>query len=87
MSTGTKLYVPLVFLSINDSNKFKENLKQGFKRKKSSTKYRFEITTKPKNKNLDYMIDPTLIDCSLNRSKPVKMMLQEILLICITAHK
>ena len=30
--SNTKLYVPVVTLSINDNNKFLENIKQGFKR-------------------------------------------------------
>ena len=30
--TGTKLYVPVVTLSINDNIKFLENVKEGFKR-------------------------------------------------------
>ena len=34
-------------------------MKQGFKRKISWNKYRSEITTQPKNKNLDYLIYPT----------------------------
>ena len=45
-------------MSINDNNKFLENIKQGFKRTISLNKYRSEITTQPKNNNLDYMIDP-----------------------------
>ena len=59
MVAGTKFHVPVVFLSIKDNIRFKENLKQGFKRKRSSNKYRSEITTQPKNKNLGYMADPT----------------------------
>ena len=43
----------MITLSIND------NIKQGFKRKISWNKYRSEITTQPKNNNLDYMINPT----------------------------
>ena len=53
MITSTKLYVPVVTVSINDNIKFLENLKQGF------SKYRFEITTQAENNNLDYLIDPT----------------------------
>ena len=34
-------------------------MKQGFKRTLFWNKYRSEITTQPKNNNLDYMIDPT----------------------------
>ena len=61
-----KRYVPVVMLSINDHTKFLENTKQGFKRTISWNKYRPEITTQPKNNNLDYMIDPTFK--SSNRS-------------------
>ena len=57
--TSTKLYVPVVTLSINDNIKFSETMKQGFKRTISWNKYRSEITTQPKNNNLDYLIDPT----------------------------
>ena len=57
--TSIKLYVPVVSLSINDNIKFLENIKLGFKRTVSWNKYRSEITTQPKNNNLDYLIDPT----------------------------
>ena len=42
---------------MNDNIKLLENLKQGFKRKISWNKYRFEITAQLKNNNLDYVID------------------------------
>ena len=54
----TKLYVPVVTLSINDNIKFLENLKQGFKITVSWNKNRSEIKIQPKNNNLGYMIDP-----------------------------
>ena len=38
--TSTKLYIPVVTLSVNDNIKFLENIKQGFKRKISWNKYR-----------------------------------------------
>ena len=59
MITSSKLYVPVVTLSINDNINFLENIKQGFKRTISWNKYRSEITTQPKNNDLDYLIDPT----------------------------
>ena len=59
MITGTKLYVPVVALFIDDNIKFLENIKQGFKRTVSWNKYRSEITTQTKNNNLDYLIDQT----------------------------
>ena len=45
--------------SINDNIKFLEKIKQGFKRTVSWNKHRSKIITKPKDNNLDYMIDPT----------------------------
>ena len=56
---SAKLYVPVVTLSKNNSVKFLENLKQGFKKTIFSNKHRSEIRRKSKNLNLDYMIDPT----------------------------
>ena len=56
---NAKLYVSVLTLSIDESIKFSEHLKQGFRRTVSWNKYRSEITTQPKNNNLDYMIDPT----------------------------
>ena len=59
MITSTKIYVPVVTLSINDNIKFLENIKKGFKRTVFWYKYRSEIKTQTKNNNLDYLIDPT----------------------------
>ena len=59
MTTSTKLYVPAVTLSINNNIKFLENIKQGFKRTVSWNKYYSEITTQPKNNNIDYPTDLT----------------------------
>ena len=56
---NAKLYLLVVTLSIDNNIKFLENIKQGFKRTISWNKYRSEITTQPKNNNLDYLIDPT----------------------------
>ena len=58
MITSTKLYATVVTLSMNNNIKLLENLKQRFKKTISWNKYRSEITTKPKNNNLDYMIEP-----------------------------
>ena len=54
---NTKLYVPVVTLSKNDNIKFLDNIKQIFKKTISRNKHRPEITTQPKNNNLDYLID------------------------------
>ena len=43
---------------INDNIKFLENIKQGLKKAISWNKFISEITTQPKNDNLDYLIDP-----------------------------
>ena len=53
-----KLYVSAFTLSINDTIKSLENIKQGFKITISSNKYSSEITKHLKNSNLGYMIDP-----------------------------
>ena len=58
MITSTKLYVPVITLSINDNIKFLENIKQWFKRTIFWNKYRSEITAQPKINNLDNLIDP-----------------------------
>ena len=50
--------VPVFTLSINNNIKVLENVKQGLK-VNSRNKHRSKITTQSKNKNLDYMIDPT----------------------------
>ena len=55
---NAELFVPVVTFFINDNINFLENIKQGFKRTISWNKYRPEITTQPKNNNLDYLIDP-----------------------------
>ena len=70
---NAKLYVPVVTLSINDNITFLENIKQGFKRTISWNKYRSEITTQPKA--VDYLTDPTLIDCLYFPLKMVMMIL------------
>ena len=54
-----KLYVPVVTLFINGNIKYLGNIKQGFERTISWNKYRSEITARPKNNNLVYLIDPT----------------------------
>ena len=54
MITSTKLYVPVITLSINDNIKFFENIKQGFTRTISRNKYRSKITTQTTYNNLDY---------------------------------
>ena len=47
--TSTKLYFQDVTMSINDNIKFLGNIKQGFKRTFSWSKYRSEITAQPEN--------------------------------------
>ena len=84
----SKLYVPVITLSINDNIKFLENIKQWFKRAISWKKYRSEIT-QPKNNNLDYSSDSTFRNINILfvlSFKMVMIILQDILLISITSH-
>ena len=55
--TGTKLYVPIINLSIQDDNKLSEQLKAGFKRTIERNKCRSELSNQTKNNNLNYLID------------------------------
>ena len=55
----TKLYVPVVTLSIKDDNSFLEQLKSGFKRTIKWNKYRSDLTNQTKTNHLNYLIDPT----------------------------
>ena len=48
---NTKLYIPVVTLSINDKIKFLENIKQRCKRTISSNECRSEITAQTKSNN------------------------------------
>ena len=57
---SAKLYVSVVILSINDSIKYLENIKQEFQGTISWNNYRSEVTAQPKNNNLNYMIEPSL---------------------------
>ena len=49
---NAKRYVSVITLSIYDTIKFLENIKQGFSRTISSSKYRSNKTKQPKNNNL-----------------------------------
>ena len=60
--TDTKLYVPVVTLSEEDFMKLLEQLKSGLKRTIKWNKYRSQMTTQPKNNNLNYLIDPTFLN-------------------------
>ena len=56
---NTKLYVPVVTLFIKNNIKFLEYVKQRFRTTVFWNKYRSEITTQVKIKNLNCLIDPT----------------------------
>ena len=58
---NAKLYVPLVFFSINNNMKLLENMKQGLRRTTNWDKYRSEIATKTENNRLYYLIGPTFL--------------------------
>ena len=57
--TDTKLYVPVVTLSIENDNNFLEQLKSGFKSTIKWNKYKSEMTNQTKTDHLNYLIDPT----------------------------
>ena len=57
--TDTKLYVPVVTLSVENDYKHLEQLKTGFKRAIKRKKYRSEMSNQTINNNLNYLIDPT----------------------------
>ena len=57
--TDTKLYVTIITLSREYDTKLLEQLKSGFKRTIKWNKYRSQMTIQPKNRNLNYLIDPT----------------------------
>ena len=57
--TDTKLYVPIVTLSIQDNAKLLEQLKFYFKRTINWNKYLSKTSTERKNKYLNYLIDPS----------------------------
>ena len=57
--TDCKLYVPVVTLSAENDNKLLEQLKSGFKRTITWNKYMSQMSNQTKNKNLNYLIDPT----------------------------
>ena len=55
----TKLYVPVVPLSIESDNKLSEQLKTGFKRTIKWNKYKPHMFNQSKHINLNYLIDST----------------------------
>ena len=57
--TDTKLYVPVATLSTKNDKKLLEELRIGFKRTIKWNKFRSEMTNQTKNKNLNYLFDPT----------------------------
>ena len=57
--TDRKLYFPVVTLSKENDTKLLEQLKTGFKITIKWNKYRSQMTIKPQNNNLNYLIDPT----------------------------
>ena len=57
--TETKLYVPVVTLSTKDKENLLKQLKSGFKKTISWTKYESSIKTFPQNRYLNYLINPS----------------------------
>ena len=58
----TKLYVPVVTLSIENDKRLLGQLKTGFNRTIKWSKYRSEMTNQTQNNNLNYLIDPTFTE-------------------------
>ena len=58
--TEIKLYVPVVTLSTKDNEKLLQQLKSGFKKSISWNKYESSIKTFAQNRNLNYLINPSL---------------------------
>ena len=56
--TETKLYILVVTLSEENDTKRLEQLRSGFKRTIKWNKYRYQMTVRPQNNNLNYLIDP-----------------------------
>ena len=56
--TDTKLYVPAVTLSKENEKKLLEQLKSVFKGTVKWNKYKSQMTIRPQNNNLNYLIDP-----------------------------
>ena len=57
-TTDTKLYVPVVTLSTQDSTKLLKQLKSGFKGTVIRRKYQSKVSTHTQIQYLDYLIDP-----------------------------
>ena len=62
--TDTKLYVPVVTLSIHDDSKLLDQSKTGFKGTTKWNKCRYETSNQSKNNILNYLIDPTFLNVS-----------------------
>ena len=56
----TKLYVPVVALSVQDNAKLLEQLKSGFKRTITCNKYEPRVTLEQQNRYLDFLINPSI---------------------------
>ena len=57
--TDTKLYVPIVTLSIQDNSKLLQQLKFGFKRVINWDKYLSKLTLLRRNPNLNHLVEPS----------------------------
>ena len=57
--TETKLYVPVVTLSIKDNEKLIQQLKSGLKKTISWNKYESSIKAFAQNSHLNYLVNPS----------------------------
>ena len=61
----TKLYVPVVTLLAENDKKLLEKLRTGFKRTIKWNKHRSDMNNQNKNKNINYLINPTFTKVSI----------------------
>ena len=59
--TDTKLYVPVVTLSIQENTKFLQQLKSGFKRVINWNKYLSKPELLAQNPNLNHLVEPSFL--------------------------
>ena len=67
--TDTKLYVPVVTLSIQHNAKLLKQLESDFKRTINWNKYQYKKTNQVQNRYFDFLIDPRFLEVNRSRSR------------------
>ena len=67
--TDTKLYVPVVTLSIQHNAKLLKQLESDFKRTINWNKYQYKKTNQVQNRYFDFLIDPRFLGVNRSRSR------------------